>query len=186
MPYAGGSARSSAETRRTTASMSSKPVGEGTTRWMTASVREGGCDQDEWPARRGEVSPQRTDGSGRPDEGWYSRRYTSHCCQGGRPTRPHRGTKGKHTRAGGEGCHGVQGGPFPGVLAPQPLQRRGRRPSLRMQPKPREAGPLGGGGGSRGCGRPKAARRGWGDHRWATPTVANDERFWIRELPEVN
>ena len=37
----------------------------------------------------------------------------------------------------GEGCHGVQGGPFPGVLAPQPLQRRGRRPSRRAQPKPR-------------------------------------------------
>ena len=48
--------------------------------------------------RRGVVSPQRTDGSRRPDEGWYSRRY-SPLLPGGRLTQQHRGTKGEHTSA---------------------------------------------------------------------------------------
>lgn len=43
--------------------------------------------------RRGVVSPQRTDGSRRPDEGWYSRRY-SPLLPGGRLTQQHRGDEG--------------------------------------------------------------------------------------------
>ena len=102
---------------------------------MTALVRRRGRDQASG-RRRGVVSPQRTDGSRGPDEGWYSRRYAP-LLPGGRLTQPHRGRRGSTPVRRGEGCHGVQGGPFLGVLAPQPLQRRGRRPSRRAQPKPR-------------------------------------------------
>ena len=53
MPYAGESARSGARTRRTTASMSSEPVGgEGDT--MDGGIgQEKGARPGEWPKARG-------------------------------------------------------------------------------------------------------------------------------------
>ena len=52
MPYAGESARSSARTRRTTASMSSKPVGGDDT--MDDGIgQEKGAQPGEWPKARG-------------------------------------------------------------------------------------------------------------------------------------